>query len=1158
MSKIKKLLLGLSVSLAMMIAFVIGMIGLGAKTQVTSNNVENISINTNNDQTETKMEIKNPSIQIHEAGDVLVKKGSENISYNYSPDNNQTATQSVAFEYIFGSAMDEDMAIDLCSIDAEGVDISYVTSDTPLTFDEQVTAVTRFKVQKLGDKGTNTYVYIIMTPTDPSAPLSYNTKVEWFYGKAGEVNISNNFNSSTITETIIKGQYMSQPDDPTLDNGYNFMGWYLDEELTTPATFPLKTYGQPLYAKFPNLPTSYLSWDSTNSTYYVSSGSASFPSDLIIPSTYDNGSGLGNVTDIGYSAFRNNTSLTSVVLPDTITSLGNQVFDGCKSLVSVELSDNITSIGTYAFRDCEKLAQVNMPSGLTNIPTGAFKNCYMLPNVVIPSSVTEIGSQAFVNCHNLTKVTFEQNSQCTKIGTNAFQYCFSLTSINIPSALTYIYSYTFEECYSLSSITLPSTLTTIQTNAFNKCYSLAEVYNLSTLSISKSSSSNGYVGYYAKVIHTDASTQSRIEVVDNIQYYNDGTNYIALSPTEGREVLTSATLSKNATSINQYAFTRCWSLNTLTIPSDSKITSIGGYAFKSCYSLNSILFPSTLKSIANYAFNECYGLMEVYNLSSLNIVEGKEYGLSDLGQYTNVAVHSSISTPTRIHQYDGVQYYIYGADFIALCPTVMRESVTELNLREETTEIQAYAFYRCTNLTSVTIPNNVSHINTYAFAVTSNLTSFELPNNLLFVEKYAMPTTITYNTYNGFNYLGNASNPYLLLVSNSSNTETSPTLHTDTQVIGYQVFYSNDTLTNIDLSGCTHLKGISDDAFRACDYLSEITLPNSLTHVGTYAFCGCAFTSLTIPENVTYIDVGAFQQCFSLTSVKLLSNNLTIGSSAFSDYQLVEIYNLSNLTLTIGGEDHGWISRYAKVIHTSIDEPSKIRTIGNVQYYEHGAEFIAIATKNSHSTDAIVLDSQTTAISDYAFHNCYSTSIDLSNCSKLTTIGYQGLGYTNITSIDLSKCGNLTIDGQAFYASKLTSITIPSNVISLGKEAFQDCRSLQSVVFEANSQITTINHNTFNYCTALSSITLPNSLTTISGSTFYKCSSLTEIIIPSNVINIGSIAFYNCTALASVTFNNPNGWKAGSTALSSTDLADTSTAAQYLKSKYCSSDWTRS
>ncbi|MGN0550647.1 MAG: leucine-rich repeat domain-containing protein, partial [Acutalibacteraceae bacterium] len=130
-----------------------------------------------------------------------------------------------------------------------------------------------------------------------------------------------------------------------------------------------------------------LSYDGTASIIRYT-GSAST---LTIPSTID---GV-TVTGIGYEAFSDCTSLTSIIIPDSVTSIGYEAFYGCTSLKSVTIGNSVTRIDEKAFYGCTSLESVTIPDSVTTISDSAFSACTSLESITIPDSVTSIGYSAF-------------------------------------------------------------------------------------------------------------------------------------------------------------------------------------------------------------------------------------------------------------------------------------------------------------------------------------------------------------------------------------------------------------------------------------------------------------------------------------------------------------------------------------------------------------------------------------------------------------------------------------------------------------------------------------------------------------------------------------------------------------------------------------------
>ena len=447
---------------------------------------------------------------------------------------------------------------------------------------------------------------------------------------------------------------------------------------------------------------------------------------------------IGNsVTSIGDKAFRECSGLTSVTIPDSVTSIGDNAFDECSGLTSVTIGNGVTSIGDYAFLDCSGLTSVTIGNGVTSIGDGAFSRCSGLTSITIPDSVTSIGSSAFSGCSGLTSITIPDG--VTSIGEWAFDGCSGLTSITIPDSVTSIGERAFQSCSGLTSVTIGNGVTSIGDYAFLDCSGLTSV----TIGNGVTSIGDG--------AFSRCSGLTSVTIGNGVTSIGD----YAFLDCSG---LTSVTIGNGVTSIGDGAFSRCSGLTSITIP--DSVTSIGSSAFSGCSGLTSITIPDGVTSIGSRAFRGCSGL------ESITVEEGNEVYHS--------AGNCVIETESKT--------LILGCN----------NSVIPVD--GSVTSIGDYAFYGCSGLTSITIPDSVTSIGDWAFYECSGLTSITIPDSVT--------------------------------------------------SIGYYAFEDCSSLTSVTIpDGVT---SIGDYAFAYCSGLTSITIPDGVTSIGNQAFYGCAgLTSIT-------------------------------------------------------------------------------------------------------------------------------------------------------------------------------------------------------------------------------------------------------------------------------------------------------------------------
>ena len=348
------------------------------------------------------------------------------------------------------------------------------------------------------------------------------------------------------------------------------------------------------------------------------------------------------------------------------------------------------------------------------------------------------------------------------------------------------------------------------------------------------------------------------------------------------------------------------------------------------------------------------------------------------------------------------------------------------------------------------------------------------------------------------------------------------------------------------------VKFINNEAFKNCNGLTSVTLPNTVTVVGMMAFQHCdSLETLTIGTSLYMSGSGAFTNCKKVKTVNWNARKI----HPFSSYLASPLLGYSNVTTFNVGPDVeeipeallysffslntiNWNARNCAnspfaTLRDDIKALVKTVNIGDsVRSIPHS--FIA-GMKN---VEILSIGKSVTSIGDSAFIHCAKiTKANFNN--NLTSIGDLAFAYcTNLSEITIGDsvrsigefafgaCHELRsiklpetlteISYQLFgYCYKLKSVIIPSSVTAIRTYAFADCEGLEEVSIPAS--VTTIGYGAFEYCIILKAIDIPNSVTSIGNEAFSTCISLQRVILPPMITEICNGTFWNCTNLESVT-----------------------------------------
>lgn len=572
-----------------------------------------------------------------------------------------------------------------------------------------------------------------------------------------------------------------------------------------------------------------------------------------------------SILGIGHHAFQDCNSLTAIKIPYGITTIEEYTFYCCTNLKNITIPDTVTFIDRAAFEGCNNLETISIPDSVTSIGWRAFFECNSLKSIIIPDGIRSIGYQMFYGCSSLEWVSLPNSVE--GIDQFAFRGCSGLQSIIIPSSVTEIEYAAFMLCDALTTIYYGGTeegWSTISIEGNNGCLNGVRKYYFSQTEPQK----EGYFWHFDTDGVTPVSWGNEPNYSYGLAYSlnSDGKGYTVVGMGDCIDkdlIIPSTHEGLPVTAIGENAFNGNTDITYVLI--DRAVISIGQGAFNLCSSLINVYYNGTKEEwetlCSSIGVSNDYLIdAKVYYFSQTQPAEGFFWHFDTDGKTPvswgvesdySVGLKYSLNTDEKGYTVVGIGYcedtdLVIPATYRGLPVTAIGSnafesvrsfksvsipaSVTTIGEKafahcgvtsvtfatnSQLTTVDMYAFFSSSSLQSIALPDGVTTIGEAAFNGCNNITSISIPDSITTIEDRALDfNSSAFTVYNNAKYLGNSTNPYLVLVKASDTSLTTCDIHTGAKII--LIF-----------------------AFDNCTSLKSVTIPNSVTTICNAAFYYC-------------------------------------------------------------------------------------------------------------------------------------------------------------------------------------------------------------------------------------------------------------------------------------------------------------------------------
>lgn len=867
--------------------------------------------------------------------------------------------------------------------------------------------------------------------------------------------------------------------------------------------------------------------------------------------------------------------LTEISLPARLAEFESDSIQKCSKLTSITIEDGkdnkflttgdegrkvvCTGDGrTLVYCPKGMEGEFSVPVGIMTIAKSAFEDCTKLTAVHITETVATISEKAFKGCYGLTLIDLGGKDGATlSIGKSAFENCNKVTELTIPERVVKIEEFAFAKTSKLVKVIVNTTgivpdgapegtpaTVDFATNAFGTDAAIPLFY-VKEVTIGKDVPVFDIPGVFGQKIESivvdsknnNYSSQDGVlfdKGVTRIIYYPTGRagDYVIPDTVtavgdrvfQAKTGLTGITIGPNVKSIGESAFFGCTAMKFVKFTdaaegSERSALTIGESAFYNCSKLTEVTIPEGTTSIGANAFKSCSSLEKISLPKSL-----EKFGNDDNTAFNVFSSSKALATveidKDNIH-YAAIDNIIYQKSEKAVngkteyIPTkllycvIAKAGSTDAVIPDSVTEVRAGAFYENAVVTSVTFGKAPAGedftVGDQAFSQCKALKKISLPEGLtgiaenMFyyctsIEEIVIPSTVAKIENKAFYYCTSLSK--LTFAPTPDGQEPVKLEILDAKSYSYAPFY-----------GCKELK--------------EITFPERLTYIGSYAFGGSPATGnnhyavyayiekVYLPSTLERIGFRAFNYADKLTTVKfaagavlkdLTDSKGNISASAIGEYAFDHCSALTSLELPAAKDSKYSIGKcafqYAGL--TELAVPASVSSLGDycfarskiakLTFADGAAPEINKGAFNAVSIETLVLPEGITELGESAFASCAKL--------KSVTLPYslENLGVSAFASCtSLSK---VTMTKAADGTSKLAAI---------GNFAFQKTL-IESFVFPTLSEgkVLSLGTSLFSGCTALDSVYLSKSVGNVNG-VFTGCNTIKNLVVDPESENFSSV-----------------------------------------------------